>query len=72
MAQLRKRSKNALAPSIAVADHLAARVGSCRTENWRAFIWMSALGQKPTFAVHQPKSALPPKADIRPYEWTVR
>ena len=25
---------------------------------------MSALGQKQTFAVHQPKSALPPKADI--------
>ena len=25
---------------------------------------MSALGQKRTFAVHQPMSALPPKADI--------
>ena len=26
---------------------------------------MSALGQKSTFALHQPMSALPPKADIR-------
>jgi hypothetical protein len=26
---------------------------------------MSALGQKQTFALHQPMSALPPKADIR-------
>ena len=26
---------------------------------------MSALGQKQTFAMHQPMSALPPKADIR-------
>ena len=26
---------------------------------------MSALGHKQTFAVHQPMSALPPKADIR-------
>jgi len=25
---------------------------------------MSALGQKQTFALHQPMSALPPKADI--------
>ena len=25
---------------------------------------MSALGQKQTFAVHQPMSALPPKADM--------
>ena len=25
---------------------------------------MSALGQKRTFALHQPMSALPPKADI--------
>jgi hypothetical protein len=25
---------------------------------------MSALGQKQTFAMHQPMSALPPKADM--------
>jgi hypothetical protein len=33
---------------------------------------MSALGQKQTFAVHQPMSALPPKADIGELELHVR
>jgi hypothetical protein len=33
---------------------------------------MSALGQKQTFAVHQPMSALPPKADIRVLRTTER
>ncbi len=33
---------------------------------------MSALGQKQTFAVHQPMSALPPQADIRPKTIDVR
>jgi hypothetical protein len=33
---------------------------------------MSALGQKQTFAVHQPMSALPPKADIVQHGGNVR
>jgi hypothetical protein len=33
---------------------------------------MSALGQKQTFAVHQPMSASPPKADIPQREMHVR
>jgi hypothetical protein len=34
--------------------------------------YMSALGQKRTFAVQNGMSALPPKADIRDYGWDVR
>jgi len=33
---------------------------------------MSALGQKQTFALHQPMSALLPKADIGRCDWSVR
>jgi hypothetical protein len=33
---------------------------------------MSALGQKQIFALHQPMSALPPKADIPLCDWNVR
>jgi len=33
---------------------------------------MSALGQKQTFAMHQPMSALPPKADIHEGDGDVR
>ena len=33
---------------------------------------MSALGQKRTFAVHQPMSALPPIADVCSANWYVR
>jgi hypothetical protein len=37
-----------------------------------ALVAMSALGQKQTFALHQPMSALPPKADIFHFELAIR
>jgi len=63
-----RRQGGRLAATGALCEPGADVTSSLRTSPWyplpKGHKPMSTLGQKQTFAVHQPMSALPPKADI--------